>query len=175
MTSPTQNRVPKMRIHSLLLSLLAAVLLTASPAFAHSLVAFNGSLQGTESDTPQGGLPPATLIASGKLPGLATLFGQFTFNYTLTVILTTTPSTAAGSGTLITIDGDRIFTDIKGLAMQTTNATGISLIAELNTITGGTGKFAGAKGFFIVERLANLPPGTGLTSGAFHGTIVLPK
>jgi hypothetical protein len=162
-----------MRIQILLLSLLAAILLTASPASAHSLVVFNGSLQGTESDTPQGGPPPTTLIATGNLPGLATLFGQFTFNYTLTVILTTTPTTAAGSGILITTDGDRIFTDIKGLSMQTTTTTGISLITELDTITGGTGKFAGAKGFFIVERLANLPPGTGLTSGAFHGTIVL--
>ena len=175
MTSPTQHRRLKMRIQFLLLSLLAAVLLTASPASAHSLVVFNGSLQGTESATLQGGPPPSTLIAAGKLPGLATLFGQFTFNYTLTVILTTTPTTAAGSGTLITTDGDRIFTDIKGLSMQTTTTTGISLITELDTITGGTGKFAGAKGFFIVERLANLPPGTGLTSGAFHGTIVLQK
>ena len=164
-----------MRTQFLLLSLLAAVLLTTSPASAHNFLVFNGSLQGTESDVPQGGPPPTTLIASGKLPGLATQFGQFTFDYTLTVILTTTPTTAAGSGTLITTDGDRIFTDIKGLSMQTTTATGISFITELNTITGGTGKFAGARGFFIVERLANLPPGTGLTSGAFHGTIVLPR
>jgi hypothetical protein len=45
-------------------------------------------------------------------------------------------------------------------------------ITEINTITGGTGRFAGAQGSFTVERLVNLA--TGFTSGSFHGTITSP-
>jgi hypothetical protein len=157
---------------------IAAVFLTvafATPAAAHRLVhfSFSGAMQGTEIDMPQGD-PPTTLAATGHLPGLATVFGQFSFNFQLTVTLAT--ATATGTATLITTDGDSINTTIAG-SLETTTTPGISIITEFDTITGGTGKFAGAKGFFIVERLANPlpPPGTGLTSGSFHGTIALPK
>jgi hypothetical protein len=154
---------------------IAALFLTAAfagPAAAHKLVYFRGDMQGTEIDVPQGGPPPTTLAATGNLPGIATLFGQFSFNFQLTVTLAT--ATATGSATLITTNGDSIYTTIVG-SLETTSTPGISIITEIDTITGGTGKFAGAKGCFIVERLANPlpPPGTGLTSGSFHGTIAL--
>jgi hypothetical protein len=152
---------------------IAAVFLTvafASPAAAHKLVYFRGGMQGMEVDTPEGGSPPTTLMATGHLPGIATFFGQFLFNFQLTVTLA--HATATGSGTLVTTTGE-IYTTIIG-SLETTTTPGISIITELDTITGGKGTFAGAKGFFIVERLANPPPGTGLTSGSFHGTIVLP-
>jgi hypothetical protein len=155
---------------------IAAMFLTvafASPAAAHKLISFRGGMQGTEIDIPQGGPPPATLVATGNSPGLATLFGQFTFNYQLTVTLAT--ATAEGFGTLVTTNGDSIYTKIVG-SLETTSTPGISIITEIDTITGGTGRFAGAKGFFSVERLANPlpPPGTGLTSGSFRGTILIP-
>jgi hypothetical protein len=155
---------------------IAALFLTvafASPAAAHKLVYFRGGMQGTEIDIPQGGPPPTKLAATGNLPGIATLFGQFSFEYQLTVTLAT--ATAEGSATLITSNGDSIYTKIVG-ALETTTTPGISIITEIDTITGGTGKFKGAKGFFTVERLANPlpPPGTGLTSGSFHGTILMP-
>jgi hypothetical protein len=67
-------------------------------------------MQGTEIDIPQGGPPPTTLAATGNSPGLATLFGQFSFNYQLTVTLAT--ATAEGSGTLVTTKGDSIYTKI---------------------------------------------------------------
>ena len=128
-------------------------------------------MQGTEIDMPQGGPPPTTLAATGNFPGIATLFGQFTFNFQLTVTLAT--ATAKGSGTLITTNGDSIHTKIVG-SLETTATPGISIITEIDTITGGTGKFAGAKGCFRGASGKPPPtPGTGLTSGSFHGTIVI--
>jgi hypothetical protein len=117
---------------------------------------FRGGMQGTEIDIPQGGSPPTTLAASGNLPGIATLFGQFSFRYQLTVTLAT--ATATGSATLVTINGDTISTIIAG-ELEATTTPGVSSITEIDIITGGTGRFAGAKGSFTVERLINPPPG----------------
>ena len=48
----------------------------------------------------------------------------------------------------------------------------VNRIVEINTITGATGQFAGAKGSLIMERLIDL--NTGFTSGSFHGNVILP-
>ena len=72
---------------------------------------------------------------------------------------------------MIAANGDSIFTTIVGQG-QPTDTPGVNRIAEINTITGGTGRFAGAVGSFTVERLVNLS--TGFTSGSFHGTITSP-
>jgi len=45
-------------------------------------------------------------------------------------------------------------------------------VTEINTITGGTGRFTGAQGSFTVERLHNMV--TSATFGSFHGTITSP-
>ena len=52
---------------------------------------------------------------------------------------------------------------------EPTSTPGVFRIVEIQTVTGGTGRFSGAKGSFTVERLIDLT--TGLTSGSFHGTI----
>ena len=149
-----------------------AMLLTAAlavPMAAHNQVPFKGSLQGQETDTPQGGPPPTTLSADGSATGIATHVGQFSFTYQLTVTLAT--ATATGSGHLIAANGDSIYTTIAG-TLEMTPTPGVASITEINTITGGTGRFARAQGSFTVERLVNLA--TGLTSGSFHGTITSP-
>ena len=46
---------------------------------------------------------------------------------------------------------------------------GVLYIEETATITGGTGRFAGATGSFISERLYDTVAGT--TIGSFEGTI----
>jgi hypothetical protein len=50
-----------------------------------------------------------------------------------------------------------------------TATPGIASIVETATITGGTGRFAGATGSFIVERLVDLINLE--TTGSFEGTI----
>ena len=150
----------------------AAMLLTAVlavPAAAQKQVPFKGSLQGQETDIPQGGPPPTTLIVDGSATGIATHVGQFAFTYQLTVTLAT--ATATGSGHLIAANGDSIYTTIAG-TLEMTPTPGVASITEINTITGGTGRFAGAQGSFTVERLINLA--TGFTSGSFHGSITSP-
>src|SRR6516165_11853105 len=150
---------------------IAALILTAVPvvpAAAQKQVPFKGSLQGQEIDTPQGGPPPTTLNAVGSTTGIASHVGQFSFTYQLTVTLAN--GTATGSGHLIAANGDSLYTTITGSADLTT--PGLASITEIDTITGGTGRFAGAQGSFTVERL--VISATGFTSGSFHGTITSP-
>src|SRR5215472_18548625 len=87
-------------------SMASMILITvlAVPAAAQKLVPFNGAMQGREIDTPQGGPPPTTLLADGSVRGIATLVGQFSLTYTLTVNLA--DGTATGSAQLIAANGD---------------------------------------------------------------------
>jgi hypothetical protein len=150
----------------------AAILLTAAlaiPAAAQKQVPFKGSLQGQETDTPQGGPPPTTLSVDGSATGIATHVGQFSFTYQLTVNLAN--GTATGSAHLVAANGDSIDTIVTG-SSEPTATPGVNSITEINTIAGGTGRFAGAQGSFTVERLINLA--TGFTSGSFHGSITSP-
>ena len=150
----------------------AAMLLTAVlavPAAAQKQVPFKGSLQGHETDTPEGGPPPTTLSVDGNATGIASHVGQFSFSYQLTVTLA--DGTATGSAQLIAANGDSIYTTVAG-SSEMTATPGVFSITEINTITGGTGRFSGAQGSFTIERLINLA--TGFTSGSFHGTITSP-
>ena len=145
----------------------AAMLLTvalAVPAAAQKQVPFKGSLQGQETDTP-----PGSGMVDGSTTGIATLVGQFSFSYQLTVNLAN--GTSTGSARLIAANGDSVYTTIAG-SSELTATPGVLSITEINTITGGTGRFAVAQGSFTVERLVNLA--TGFTSGSFHGTITSP-
>ena len=119
---------------------IAAVLLTvafAAPAAAHERVHFKGAIQGTEIDTPQGG---TTLSAIGNLPGIATELGEFSFTYQLKVNLA--DITAPGSALLIAANGDSISARVAG-SLEPTDTPSVDSITEIDTITGGTGRFAG--------------------------------
>jgi len=149
---------------------LVLLAMTVTAAAAQKQVPFKGSLQGQEIDTPEGGPPPTTLSADGSATGMATLVGQFSFSYQLTVNLAN--GTATGSGHLIAANGDSVDTTIAG-SSEPTATPGVLSITEIDTITGGTGRFAGAQGSFTVERLIN--QATGFTSGSFHGAITSPN
>jgi hypothetical protein len=143
--------------------------MTVTAAGAQKQVPFKGSMQGHEVDTPEGGPPPTTVSADGSAAGMATLVGQFSFSYQLTVNLAN--GTAIGSGHLIAANGDSFDTTIAG-SSEPTATPGVLSITEIDTITGGTGRFAGAQGSFTVERLIN--QATGFTSGSFHGALTSP-
>ena len=146
---------------------MVAVCLTvalAGAADAKTKIRFNGFFQGVENDVPQG----ATLLVDGRGTGLATHLGEFTVTYKVTVNLA--EGSGIGSAHLTAANGDSIFTEIRGQA-EPTETPGINSIEEINTITGGTGQFAGATGSFTVERLVNLT--TGFTSGSLSGKITV--
>jgi len=134
---------------------------------AEGAVFFDGFVQGQENDTPQGE-PPEKLLVDGSLPGLASNLGRCTLKYKLTVSLQA--GTSTGSGQLVAENGDTIYTTVVGLGEEIPDVPGLDRITEHNTIKGGTGRFAGVKGSFIVERLIELP--TGFTSGSFRGAII---
>ena len=152
--------------------LIAALILTAAlvvPAAAQKQVPFKGAIQAHETDTLQGGPPPTTASASGSGTGIGTLLGEFSLTYELTITLA--DGTATGSAQLIAANGDSIFTTIVG-SSEPSGTPGVLSITETNTVTGGTGRFAGATGSFITVRLVRVA--TGLTSGSFHGMITSP-
>ena len=110
-----------------------------------------------------------------------TLFAFATLNSQLPISLSAAGITVnslndSGAGSLrqaiqTAANGDTIDTTIAG-SSEPTGTPRVFRITEINTITGGTGRFANAKGSFIVDRLTDL--NTGLTSGSFHGTITSP-
>lgn len=148
-----------------------AMILTAAlavPAVAQQQVPFKGSIQGTDTDT---GFTPTTVSVLTNGTGIGTHLGQFTF--TLENTVNTTNGTSVGVAHFIAANGDTIDATGIGAGEPVVTPDGIVIkIREIYTITGGTGRFEGSQGSFIVERVAS--PVTFLTSGAFDGTITSP-
>jgi hypothetical protein len=138
----------------------------AGRAVADEQSPFKGSIQGVEIADVQ--FPKLFVDGSGS--GKATHLGRFTMTYELEVDLLTHET--FGSSLFTAANGDSVFTDIIGLGTPTANPDVVS-VEEAHTITGGAGRFAGATGSFIRTYLLNLV--TGVTSGSFDGTIVLPE
>jgi hypothetical protein len=145
-----------------------AMILTASlavPAAAQKQVPFKGVLQGHDTDTCFS-FPLICVATDGT--GNSTLLGKFSFTVENTVNILT--GTSTGSGHFIAANGDSIDVTIVGSGELI--APDVISITETYTITGGTGRFAGAQGSFTMERLAS--PVTFMTSGSFGGTITSP-
>jgi hypothetical protein len=150
------------------LAMMFAVALAAPNAVAQTL--FSAWVDGQEIDTLQGN-PPTKISVDGSLTGTATQLGQFTLTYKVTVNLA--DGSATGSAVLTTANGDTISTTLIGQGIPVNGSTTLNRIVEINTITAGTGKFAGAKGSFITHRMIDLA--SGLTFGSLHGAITLPS
>jgi hypothetical protein len=147
---------------------MAAMILTAAvavPAAAQKQVPFKGTMQGLDKDTA---FTSTTVSVTTTGTGIATHLGQFSFRLDNTVTFAT--GTSAGSATFIAANGDSISATVTGSGEFI--APDLISIMETYTITGGTGRFAGAQGTFIVERLAS--PVTFMTSGSFLGSITSP-
>ena len=113
--------------------------------------------------------PPNTVVVTTTGTGIGTHLGEFSFTQQTTVNLAA--GTDTGSAHWVAANGDTIDTTITGSG-EPADTPGVMRITEIHTITGGTGRFAGAQGTFTVERLASVV--TFLTSGSFHGTITSP-
>lgn len=150
---------------------MATMILTSAlavPAAAQHQVPFKGAMQGQDTaHTP--GLFPGTVVVTTSGTGVGTHLGLFSFTQEATVTLAA--ATETGSAHWIAANGDSIDTTFTGSA-EPTDTPGVISITEIHTITGGTGRFAGAQGSFTVERLHHGV--TFLTAGSFHGTITSP-
>jgi hypothetical protein len=72
-----------------------------------------------------------------------------------------------GAATFTAANGDTLTASVDGQA--TPAGPGVLSIVEVYTITGGTGRFAGATGTFTLESILN--QATGVSSGTFSGAI----
>ena len=123
---------------------------------------FHGSLQAVETDV----VAPPVLLVNGTGTGTGTHLGRFTATFTATVTLAT--GSATGSIRFIAANGDRLDATFIGQGTPTTEPNVVT-IEEVATVTGGTGRFAGATGAFTIHRTLNQV--TGVSSGSFDGTI----
>jgi hypothetical protein len=109
-----------------------------------------------------------SLLTEGT--GNATHLGRFTVE--IAHVVNTVARTLTGSYEFTAANGDTLIADVTGQFGPTLENPRVLLSVETATITGGTGRFAGATGSFTVERLLNLD--TFLTTVSFEGTISSP-
>lgn len=156
--------------HILCLQLTAACLAFAlgGPAVAESPVPFKGTIESIE--TTIAAFPPdvpfPTLFVEGSGSGHATHLGAYTVTFTFEVNLDTFAAT--GSYEFVAANGDSLFTEVVGQG-TVPDEEGISFLTTTHTITGGTGRFAGAGGSFTEESVLNVI--THVKFGSFEGTL----
>ena len=135
-------------------------------------VPFAGSLEGTHtSRTP---VAPPVFFDRFDAQGEASHLGRFWVVITATVDLGARPVTGTGTYTFVAADGDRLVAEHTGSSALV--RPGTVLITEHATIdpVRSSGRFAGARGSFTVERLADAATGVGgVTRGTIEGSISL--
>ena len=149
--------------------LLTIVLVSATfvvSASAEKPLPFRGSIEALEIYQVNG--PTMFVTATGT--GEATHLGRYTVSYEVEVDLPT--GTGSGlSAQYVAANGDSLFAEGSGQATPTDDPS-VFVVVEIYTITGGTGRFAGATGSFTETRQVNIA--TGVTSGTMDGKIILP-
>jgi hypothetical protein len=150
-------------VTAVLLAISLASIAFAAPAAAQHAVPFKGTLQAQETVIDPG--PPTVLHAIGS--GNASLLGRYAISYDPIVSPTFSATTSA---TFVAANGDTLTTVGTGQAIAAGEPGGFDIVEE-HTITGGTGRFAGATGSFTLLRHLNVI--TLVTSGTFNGSIVL--
>ena len=136
----------------------------AGPVVAQEQAPFKGSFEGDVTVTPA----PPFLSVHVEATGNATQLGLFTLD--IPHLVNPTDHTASGFYEFTAANGDTVIAKFTGNAMPTA-IPGVLYIEEMATIIGGTGRFAGATGSFVSERLYDRVAGT--TIGSFEGTITL--
>ena len=145
---------------------MAAMILTAAlatPAAAQTKVPFKGSFQGNDT------IAAPTITTSGT--GNASVAGNVSLTNTLTL---TSQSGGTGTGHWVAANGDTINTTFVASGLPSDN---FLIVTEVHTITGGTGRFAGAQGTITLLRKHVLTPNkdeTHFTWGSFEGNITPP-
>jgi autotransporter adhesin len=151
----TEKGVAGMPVRRLILiSGLVLAVVAMSPAAA--MGAAKGTdrpLKGTSTGTNTVNLVTgaATNESSGHLSHLGAVTGTGVQTITLTG-----PNTFSftGAGTTVAANGNKLFATTSGTGTLT--STGSAMATTVNTITGGTGRFAGASGTFTVTSVSTL-------------------
>jgi hypothetical protein len=131
-------------------------------------VPFKGRLEGVVTRRTPLVPPLVSLLTEGT--GNATHLGRFTVE--IAHVVNTLARTLTGSYEFTAANGDTLIADVAGEFGPTLENPRVLFSEETATITGGTGRFAGASGSFTVERLLDLD--TFLTTVSFNGTISSP-
>ena len=158
-----------MKRHSSLVAMVLTVLslfAVARPAAAGDQAPFRGRLEGVVTITPD--VPPFMLVLV-EAEGKANHLGRFSL--TIPHRVNRDSRTAEGSYHFVAANGDTLTADFTGQSFLT-DTPGVLRIVEIATITGGTGRFEGATGGFVCERLFDTASGE--TTGSFDGTITPP-
>ena len=145
---------------------LLAVLALAGPAAAEGQrkqVPFRGRLEGIATATP---LTPPFVAVNLEGEGHATHLGHF--DVSSSIVANAADGTAVGTYEFTAANGDTLTADYTEY-FTPTDVPGVFSDVITATITGGTGRFAGATGSFDAERIADTVHGT--VTETFDGTI----
>ena len=162
---------------SLLVLALASIFLiplagrvTAAPAAEAAPVRptrllFNGTMQSNETYSTAF----YTMFVTANGSGDANELGRFTASYQMeaNMLDMSVSETVYFAGT----NGDSLQASAVGQAVED-RTPGMFKIVEIYTITGGTGRFAGASGTLTMNRLLSID--AGVASSSFEGYILLP-
>ena len=159
------------------ISLMTAIFLTValvSSAVEAGVIRINGTIAGSESDVPFPD-PAEGFYVNGSFTSTDTELGPFTLFYSAPLdfaFLGMPPGDIAGIRWIVgdAANGDSILTCSIG-SNPGSCANGDLHLVETDTIIGGTGRYAGARGSFTLDRCLNFD--TGETSGTISGTIVV--
>lgn len=147
------------------------VLSQAGMSSAGDDLPFKGRFDGTVVITPVPGGPPTLVDVLVTAAGNGAHLGKFALTIPHRVDRSTMPPTAAGFYHFTAANGDTLTASFTGQAAPS-GTPGVLAIQETATITGGTGRFAGASGNFVTERLFDTIAGT--TTGSYRGVISRP-
>ena len=158
----------KMQTRSKICLPMAAIMVTtalAIPAAAQTQVPLKGVFNGKDA------VNPPTITTTGV--GTGTLLGEFSMTQVTTV---TSQTGVTGSAHWVSANGDSIDSTFVASADFSTASLGYITVTENHIITGGTGRFTGVQGSFIVTLYHDVstPGTTHWTCGSYSGTITPP-
>ena len=149
----------------LLLGRTALAAPAAEATTKYTRLQFKGTAQSPE--VYDASYPIMSRSASGS--GIATELGQFTLTYHGQIDFT--DLSTVESAEFLGVNGNSI--KAVGVGQATESATeGIYDLLQIYKITGGTGRFSGAKGTITMNRIVNFA--SGLTSSTFEGYVLIP-
>jgi predicted aconitase with swiveling domain len=141
---------------------------TSAFSKAGTALPFKGKVDASETEVYQSETNSNLVHIQGT--GIATQLGRFTFVSDFVLSLETLTGTQ--QSTLTAANGDVITATVVAQGIPSDDGQTVRTV-ESATITGGTGRFAGATGSYLLQRV--IISATGISSGSFNGTINLDK